>query len=74
MRAVQFLLRATIVAAAAWIGADLLVDANEYGAPDFGRTANMDKWANPWPMLMLVGAAAGLLAPRRRARGTNRAT
>jgi hypothetical protein len=77
MRAVQFLLSTVIVATAAWIGVDLLVEAYGYGPPYYGRTANMDKWANPWPMLMLVGAAAVLLvrlvAPRRRARDTNRA-
>lgn len=57
------------VAAAAWVSFDLLRDAYGAGAPYYGRTANMDKWASPWPTLIVVdGVALGLawLLLRRR--------
>jgi multisubunit Na+/H+ antiporter MnhC subunit len=47
-----------ILAAAAYVNYVNLAEAFGPGPPHFGRTTNMDKWANPIPFLLVIDAAA----------------
>ena len=59
---VRWILAFMIALAAGWISFDLLREAYGAGAPLYGRTTNMDKWLDPWPMVVfVVGVAAVLL-------------
>lgn len=54
------------LAAVVWINGTALREAYGDGPPHYGRTTNMDKWADPLPLLVpidavslaLIGAAA----------------
>ena len=73
MRALRWIAAGAIAAGAAWISFDLLYEVYGAGPPHYGRTANMDKWVSPWPVVLVVDALAvavliGLLVPWRRRR------
>jgi general stress protein CsbA len=61
---------AAVVAAAAfaaYVNVDNVVGAFGDGPPYYGRSTNMDKWANPIPFLVVLDVvviAAGYLAAR----------
>jgi len=44
-----------------WLNVTSLVEAFGDGPPYYGRSANMDKWTNPLPVLLTVDAATLLL-------------
>lgn len=43
---------AVILVGLAWIHYEFLSEAYGGGPPHYGRTTNMDKWENPWPLLL----------------------
>jgi hypothetical protein len=47
-----------ILAAVAYVNYINLAEAFGAGPPHYGRTTNMDKWADPIPFLLAVDAAA----------------
>jgi hypothetical protein len=52
---------AVVIAAVIWFNYVNLDEAYGAGPPYYGRTTNMDKWANPIPILAVVDVIAGLL-------------
>lgn len=54
---------ATLPAIAIWIGLFFFNAVNLWGAfgtgpPFYDRSVNMDKWVNPWPVLLLIDLPA----------------
>ncbi|SAI73112.1 Uncharacterised protein [Bordetella ansorpii] len=41
-----------------YVNAINLWEAYGSGPPHYGRTTNMDKWANPWPALLILDGLA----------------
>lgn len=52
---------AVLLLALAWLNYDLLSEAYGSGPPHYGRTTNMDKWASPFPNLLILDLAGGAL-------------
>jgi hypothetical protein len=61
----MFVPAALLLAGAAFVSYEALVEAYGSGAPYYSRTTNMDKWRNPLPEIvfadLLVAAVAGVL-------------
>jgi hypothetical protein len=61
----MFVPAAFLLAGAAFVSYEALVEAYGAGAPYYSRTTNMDKWRNPLPEIVLadlfVAAVAGVL-------------
>lgn len=73
MRMLRWMAAGAAAAAATWVSVDLLNEAYGAGPPYYGRTANMDKWTSPWPVVLVVNAVAlavviSVLVPWRRRR------
>jgi hypothetical protein len=50
------LLMLVLAVSALSLSALTLWEAYGSGAPYYGRTTNMDKWSNPWPVLGVMNA------------------
>jgi hypothetical protein len=73
MRMLRWITAGAAAVAATWVSVDLLQEAYGAGPPHYGRTANMDKWTSPWPVVLAVDGAAlavliGAWGPWRRKR------
>jgi hypothetical protein len=69
-RLLRVLAALAVGAAACWVAVDIAWEMYGPGPPYYGRTANMDKWTSPWPLLLAVCGialvATGVIWPRRR--------
>ena len=70
MRLVAWLPAVFLLALAFGTSIDLLAEAYGEGPPYYGRTTNMDKWSDPWPVVLMMSAIAlGAVALTRWALG-----
>lgn len=53
---------ASLVAFAIYVNIDNLIGAFGDGPPYYGRTTNMDKWANPLPFLFVFDLLVGSIS------------
>ncbi|MCD0503398.1 hypothetical protein [Bordetella petrii] len=58
VRLLLAVLMVAIITVVLYINAVNLWEAYGNGPPHYGRTVNMDKWANPWPQLLVLDGLA----------------
>jgi hypothetical protein len=69
MRRVSLILAVLAIAALCWLNYTGVTEAFGSGPPYYSRTANMDKWVNPLPILIpidVIASVAVWLLLRRR--------
>lgn len=61
-RALRACVALLLLGAVAWVSYASLSEAYGTGPPFYSRTTNMDKWEDPWPLVLGLDAGAIIVA------------